>query len=49
MIDEGSLQSTVDHEIGHIIGIGTLWEEAGLIDPSNAANYTGEKAMYIKT
>ena len=47
MIDEGSLQSTVDHEIGHIIGIGTLWEEAGLIDPSNAANYTGEKALAV--
>ena len=47
MIDEGSLQSTVDHEIGHIIGIGTLWDNAGLIAPDNAANYIGEKALEV--
>ena len=37
MIDEGSLQSTVDHEIGHIIGI-ILLGGSRPYRPNNAAN-----------
>ncbi len=44
---EGSLQSVILHEMGHVIGIGTIWKQLGLIQGSNTANpvFTGANAM----
>lgn len=44
---DGSLTSVIIHEMGHVIGIGTLWEDLGLLQGGGTANpvFTGPKAM----
>ncbi len=44
---DGSLTSVIIHEMGHVIGIGTLWEDKGLLEGAGTANpvFTGAKAM----
>lgn len=41
---DGSLESVVFHEIGHILGLGTLWEEHGLY-VAGSFEYTGATAL----
>jgi len=50
---EGSLQSVILHEMGHVLGFGTLWASAGLLeDPADPMNpgaadphFTGAQAL----
>src|SRR4029078_10797344 len=35
---DGSLYSVVLHEMGHILGIGTLWEDLGLLSGAGTSN-----------
>lgn len=47
MESDGTLESVIIHEMGHVIGIGTLWAEKGLIRDSGTANpvFVGPNAM----
>lgn len=40
---DGRLQRVIEHEIGHVLGIGTLWESTGLLTGKGTSNprYTG--------
>jgi hypothetical protein len=42
----GSLLSVIEHEIGHILGIGTLWDDRGLLTGAGTSNprFTGARA-----
>jgi hypothetical protein len=44
---EGSLLNVIIHEMGHVLGIGTLWENLGLLQGAGTANpvFTGANAM----
>ncbi|MFN0017470.1 MAG: leishmanolysin-related zinc metalloendopeptidase [Pirellulaceae bacterium] len=43
---DGSLLSVIEHEIGHILGIGTLWNDLGLITGAGTSNprFIGQRA-----
>ena len=43
---DGTLVDVIAHEMGHVIGIGTIWEDKGLLDGAGTANptFTGAKA-----
>ena len=47
MEDEGELLDVIIHEMGHVLGIGTLWSNLGLINGSGTDNpeFTGANAM----
>jgi len=47
MEDDGSLAGVIIHEMGHVLGIGTLWSDLGLIQGSGSNNpeFTGANAM----
>ncbi len=42
----GTLNDVITHEMGHVLGIGTLWKRKGLIGASGTANpvFLGQKA-----
>lgn len=44
---DGSLLSVVEHEMGHVLGIGTLWDSKGLLVGAGTSNprYTGSNAV----
>ena len=44
---DGSLESVIFHEMGHVLGMGTLWELMGLLEGAGTANpvFTGATAM----
>ncbi len=42
LYNDGTLLSVILHEIGHVLGIGTLWDGLGL---RNGVNYTGVNAL----
>jgi hypothetical protein len=46
MVNSGLLYSVVLHEMGHILGIGTLWEDFGLLSGAGTSNpiFTGANA-----
>jgi hypothetical protein len=46
MVSSGLLYSVVLHEMGHILGIGTLWEDDGLLSGAGTSNpiFTGANA-----
>ena len=44
MLSSGVLAGTVLHEMGHVLGIGTLWNLFNLIDP-NTHKYFGSQAL----
>jgi hypothetical protein len=43
---DGSLVDVITHEMGHVIGIGTIWEDKGLLADAGSANptFTGARA-----
>ena len=45
--DSGGLVRVIIHEMGHVLGIGTIWERLGLLLNSGTTNpiFTGSKAM----
>ncbi len=47
MEDDGTLNDVITHEMGHVLGIGTLWEDKGLLkDPRTTnPNFVGAAAM----
>jgi hypothetical protein len=44
---DGSLERVIVHEMGHVIGMGTIWARLGLLEGAGTANpvFTGENAM----
>ena len=46
MARDGTLLSVVEHEIGHILGIGILWDDHGLLSGAGTSNprFTGQRA-----
>jgi len=42
MVSKGILQDVIEHEMGHVLGIGTLWQMMGL---KSGFNYTGANAI----
>lgn len=46
MEDRGTLNDVIAHEMGHVIGIGTIWSRLGLLKGAGTANprFTGENA-----
>jgi len=47
MEERGTLNDVIAHEMGHVIGIGTVWRTLGLIKGAGTANprFTGKNAM----
>ena len=47
MEDNGSLVNVIIHEMGHVLGIGTLWSQHGLIEGSGSSDplFNGVRAM----
>jgi hypothetical protein len=47
METDGSLESVIFHEMGHVLGMGTLWEDMGLLEGAGTVNpvFTGSSAM----
>merc|ERR1719203_858420 len=48
LISSGAFKAVILHEMGHIIGIGTLWEQNGLID-GTTLEYLGANAINVWT
>ena len=46
MMQDGRLLSVVEHEMGHILGIGTLWSARGLLTGAGTSDprFTGQRA-----
>ena len=42
MAANGTLTAVIMHEMGHVLGLGTLWQNLGL---RNGYNYTGAHAL----
>jgi Leishmanolysin len=44
---DGSLENVIFHEMGHVVGLGTIWELKGLLSGAGTINpvFTGESAM----
>lgn len=44
---DGTLNSVITHEMGHVLGFGTLWKDMGLLQDSDPADltFTGPGAM----
>jgi len=42
MVAKGILPDVIEHEMGHVLGIGTLWQRLGL---ASGSNYTGANAL----
>lgn len=49
MEDDGSLVHVITHEMGHVLGIGTLWRMRGLVRNSGTSNpvFVGEAASKV--
>lgn len=47
MEDNGTLNDVITHEMGHVLGIGTIWTRKGLLNGSGTSNptFTGQRAM----
>lgn len=47
METDGSLENVIFHEMGHVLGVGTLWEAMGLLEGAGTVNpvFTGSNAM----
>ena len=47
MEQDGTLSDVITHEMGHVLGIGTIWESKGLIQNAGTSNptFTGAGAM----
>jgi hypothetical protein len=40
MEEDGSLEDVIIHEMGHVLGIGTIWQDLGLLQGAGTANPT---------
>jgi hypothetical protein len=47
MEDDGTLKDVIAHEMGHVLGIGTIWSTKGLLNGAGTNNptFVGQKAM----
>ena len=45
MAANGTLEGVILHEMGHVLGLGTLWEMLDLISPANKFHYIGSNAV----
>ena len=45
MLANGTLEGVILHEMGHVLGIGGLWDNNDLVDPLNDTHYTGQYAL----
>jgi Leishmanolysin len=47
MEQKGTLIDVITHEMGHVLGIGTIWQDSGLLEGAGTQNplFTGEAAM----
>jgi hypothetical protein len=47
MEQKGTLIDVITHEMGHVLGIGTIWQDSDLLDGAGTQNplFTGEGAM----
>lgn len=47
MESDGSLRDVITHEIGHVLGIGTIWQRFGLLSGAGTNNpvFTGQQAI----
>lgn len=44
LVSRGTLQDVIEHEMGHVLGIGTLWGRLGLIN-TTTSSYFGANAL----
>jgi hypothetical protein len=44
MVADGTLVAVITHEMGHVLGLGSLWETFGFVD-EQAEGYTGRHAV----
>lgn len=44
---EGSLETVILHEMGHVLGVGTLWPERGLLRDPSVPNNAGVDTHFI--
>ena len=49
MINDGTFQTVITHEMGHILGLGSLWQQKGLVvsDGNGGYVYTGQHAIDV--
>lgn len=48
LVSGGTWEGVILHEMGHIIGIGTLWDDAGFVGPSDQGYpYSGTKGLEV--
>ena len=45
MLANGTLEGVILHEMGHVLGIGGLWDNNGLVDPLNETHYIGQYGL----
>jgi hypothetical protein len=47
MESDGTLNDVITHEMGHVLGIGTIWSEKSLLEGAGTSNptFVGEQAM----
>lgn len=45
MLANGTLEGVILHEMGHVLGVGGLWDNNNLVDPVNDSHYTGQYAL----
>lgn len=44
---EGSLETVILHEMGHVLGVGTLWQERGLLVNPSVPNNAGADTHFV--
>lgn len=47
MQTKGILEAVVLHEMGHVLGLGSMWTYFGLLSPSNCYSVTGVKPAFL--
>ncbi|GBG31199.1 Hypothetical Protein FCC1311_074202 [Hondaea fermentalgiana] len=45
MLDHYHFEEIIEHEIGHVLGVGSLWDAFGLVD-ADSKTYTGSKGIW---
>lgn len=47
LANAGQLQETITHEMGHVLGIGTVWKQKGLLTGTGSAGKCGDTPEFI--